>query len=606
MKQLFSVLVYIKPYWRKAGLNVIFNILSAIFALFSFAMAIPFLGILFETQDSITEKVPFEFSTESILNNVYYFLSQIIVNHGKARALLYVSIAVVVVTLLKTSFVYLANYFITPVRTGVERDIRNSIYRKILRLPLAFYTDARKGDILSRISIDVKEIEISIMSSLEMLFRDPATILIFLTSMFFMSFQLTLVVLILLPISGFFIGRLGKKLKTTSFKGQKKMGFLLSVIEETLSGLRIIKAFNAEPYFTDKFTRTNNIFTKLQNKIHRRRYLASPMSEFSGTLVMMILMFYGGSLVLVGESSLPPEVFITFIIVFSQIINPAKSLSSAYFNIQKGLASMDRVGSILNAPETIVEKDNAVPILEFKDHIKYDNVNFKYNTEPVLNNINLEIKKGQTIALVGQSGGGKTTLADLLPRFIEPESGILQIDGISIDMFKIVDLRNLMGIVTQEPILFNDTFFNNIAFGLSGMDEQEVISAAKVANAHDFIMETPMAYQTNIGERGSKLSGGQRQRISIARALLKNPPILILDEATSSLDTESEKLVQDAILKLMENRTSIVIAHRLSTIKNADEICVIQHGKIVERGRHKELIKKKGHYYNLHKLQVYD
>ncbi len=606
MKQFREVLSYIKPYWKQAGLNIFFNILSAIFALFSFTMAIPFLGILFETQDAASVKVPFEFSMDSIMTNLNYYMTQIVLVHGKPRALLYVSIAVVVVTFFKTSFVYLANYFIAPVRTGVERDIRNKIYSKVLRLPLAYYSEARKGDILSRISTDVKEVEISIMSSLEMLFRDPATIIIFLISMFLMSFQLTLMVLILLPISGFFIGRLGKKLKTTSFKGQKKMGFLLSVIEESLSGLRIIKAFNAEGFFIKKFSRTNEIFTMLQNKIHRRRYLAGPLSEFSGTVVMMILMFYGGRMVLVGDSTLSPEVFITFIIVFSQIINPAKSFSGAYFNLQKGLASMDRIGEILNAQETIVEKDDAIPISSFKELIQYDEVNFKYNTEPVLKNINLNIQKGQTIALVGQSGGGKSTLADLLPRFIEPQSGIIKIDGVSIDMYKIVDLRNLMGIVTQEPILFNDTFFNNIAFGLTGMSEEMVIGAAKVANAHDFIVDTPLGYQANIGERGNKLSGGQRQRISIARALLKNPPILILDEATSSLDTESEKLVQDAILKLMENRTSIVIAHRLSTIKNADEICVIQNGEIVERGRHRELIVKKGHYHSLHKLQVYD
>lgn len=606
MKQFLEVLSYIKPYWKQAGLNIFFNILSAIFALFSFTMAIPFLGILFETQDAASVKVPFEFSMDSIMTNLNYYMTQIILIHGKPRALLYVSIAVVVVTFFKTSFVYLANYFIAPVRTGVERDIRNKIYSKVLRLPLAYYSEARKGDILSRISTDVKEVEISIMSSLEMLFRDPATIIIFLISMFLMSFKLTLMVLILLPISGFFIGRLGKKLKTTSFKGQKKMGFLLSVIEESLSGLRIIKAFNAEGFFIKKFRRTNEMFTMLQNKIHRRRYLAGPLSEFSGTVVMMILMFYGGRMVLVGDSTLPPEVFITFIIVFSQIINPAKNFSGAYFNLQKGLASMDRIGEILNAQETIVEMDDAIPISSFKELIQYDEVNFKYNIEPVLKNINLNIKKGQTIALVGQSGGGKSTLADLLPRFIEPQSGIIKIDGVSIDMYKIIDLRNLMGIVTQEPILFNDTFFNNIAFGLTGISEEMVISAAKVANAHDFIVDTPLGYQANIGERGNKLSGGQRQRISIARALLKNPPILILDEATSSLDTESEKLVQDAILKLMENRTSIVIAHRLSTIKNADEICVIQNGEIVERGRHRELIAKKGHYHSLHKLQVYD
>lgn len=606
MKQFLEVLSYVRPYYKQAVLNVVFNILSAIFALFSFAMAIPFLQILFETQSLVTDRIPFELTKESIFSNVNYALSYIIINYGKTTALLLVSIAVVIVTFLKTGFVYLSNYFITPVRTGVEQDIRSKIYNKILRLPLSYYTEARKGDMLSRISTDVKEVEISIMNSLEMIFRDPITMIIFLTSMFLMSYQLTLFVLILLPLSGFFIGRLGRKLRTTSFKGQKKMGFLLSIIDETLSGLRIIKAFNAEDHFSGKFANTNNLYARIQRKVHRRRYLASPLSEFMGTVVMMILMWYGGKLVLGGSSSLSSEMFITFIIIFSQVINPAKSFSSAYINIQKGLASMDRINYILNSEETIKDKADALQVSEFNDSIEYRNVNFKYNTEPVLTDINLKIEKGKTVAIVGQSGGGKSTMSDLLPRFIEPDSGDVLIDGIPVDRYKLTDLRNLMGIVNQEPILFNDTFYNNIAFGINSARRDDVVKAAKVANAHDFILETPDGYHSNIGERGSKLSGGQRQRISIARALLKNPPILILDEATSSLDTESEKLVQDAIVKLMANRTTIVIAHRLSTIKGADEICVIQEGKIVERGKHSELLKLKGHYYNLHKLQYYD
>ena len=606
MKQFLEVLSYVRPYYKQAVLNVVFNILSAIFALFSFAMAIPFLQILFETQSLVTDRIPFELTKESIFSNVNYALSYIIINYGKTTALLLVSIAVVIVTFLKTGFVYLSNYFITPVRTGVEQDIRSKIYNKILRLPLSYYTEARKGDMLSRISTDVKEVEISIMNSLEMIFRDPITMIIFLTSMFLMSYQLTLFVLILLPLSGFFIGRLGRKLRTTSFKGQKKMGFLLSIIDETLSGLRIIKAFNAEDHFSGKFANTNNLYARIQRKVHRRRYLASPLSEFMGTVVMMILMWYGGKLVLGGSSSLSSEMFITFIIIFSQVINPAKSFSSAYINIQKGLASMDRINYILNSEETIKDKADALQVSEFNGSIEYRNVNFKYNTEPVLTDINLKIEKGKTVAIVGQSGGGKSTMSDLLPRFIEPDSGDVLIDGIPVDRYKLTDLRNLMGIVNQEPLLFNDTFYNNIAFGINSARRDDVVKAAKVANAHDFILETPDGYHSNIGERGSKLSGGQRQRISIARALLKNPPILILDEATSSLDTESEKLVQDAIVKLMANRTTIVIAHRLSTIKGADEICVIQEGKIVERGKHSELLKLKGHYYNLHKLQYYD
>jgi subfamily B ATP-binding cassette protein MsbA len=606
MKQFLEVLSYVRPYYKQAVLNLVFNILSAIFALFSFAMAIPFLQILFETQSLVTDRIPFELTKESIFSNINYALSYVIINYGKTTALLLVSIAVVIVTFLKTGFVYLSNYFMTPVRTGVERDIRSKIYNKILKLPLSYYTEARKGDMLSRISTDVKEVEISIMNSLEMIFRDPITMIIFLTSMFLMSYQLTLFVLILLPLSGFFIGRLGRKLRTTSFKGQKKMGFLLSIIEETLSGLRIIKAFNAEGHFSGKFTNANNLYARIQGKVHRRRYLASPLSEFMGTVVMMILMWYGGKLVLGGSSSLSSEMFVAYIIIFSQIINPAKSFASAYINIQKGLASMDRINYILKSEETIKDKADALKVSEFTDSIEYRNVNFKYNTEPVLTDINLKIEKGKTVAIVGQSGGGKSTMSDLLPRFIEPDSGDVLIDGIPVDRYKLTDLRNLMGIVNQEPILFNDTFYNNIAFGINSARRDDVVKAAKVANAHDFILETPDGYHSNIGERGSKLSGGQRQRISIARALLKNPPILILDEATSSLDTESEKLVQDAIVKLMANRTTIVIAHRLSTIKGADEICVIQEGKVVERGKHSELLKLKGHYYNLHKLQSYD
>lgn len=607
MRKFFSILIYVKPYWKEAILNAVFNILSAVFALFSFTMAIPFLGILFETQQLVTEKVALDpFSMKSLMASFNYYMSLLIIDHGKTTALLVVSITVVIITFLKSLFRYLANYFITPVRTGVEKDIRNDVYAKILRLPLSYYSESKKGDILSRISGDVKEIEISIMSSLEMIFRDPATIIIFLSYMISMSIQLTLIVAVLLPISGIFIGRLGKKLKTTSFKGQKKMGFILSIIEETLSGLRIIKAFNAEEHSTRKFHEANNIYTRLQSRVFRRRYLAGPLSEFLGTVVMMILMWYGGNLVLGGKADLRPEEFIAFIIVFSQIIVPAKSLSAAFFNIQKGMASVDRINEILDADEKIMDKPDAIPVAEFKSSITFIDVSFRYNTEPVLQSIDLEIRKGQTVALVGQSGGGKSTLVDLIPRFIEPNSGQVLLDGIPVDLYKIKDLRNLMGIVNQEPILFNDSFYNNIAFGLEGLDEEAIINAAKVANAHEFIMETPGGYQANIGDRGGKLSGGQRQRISIARALLKNPPILILDEATSSLDTESERLVQDAIFKLMQNRTSIVIAHRLSTIKNADQICVIQEGRIVEKGRHKELIKQEGQYYNLHRLQVYE
>lgn len=604
MREFFKVLKYIVPYWFRALLNVVFNILSALFALFSFTMTVPFLRILFDTKNLIYEKVPFELTKEALGQNMNYLISHLITNYGKGEALLYVSIGVIIVTFLKASFRYLANHFLAPVRTGVEKDIRNDIYRKILRLPLSYYTDARKGDVISRVSTDVKEVEVSIVSSLEMVFRDPITILIFLTSMFLINVELTLLALIMLPISGILIGRIGKKLKTTAFKGMKKMGILLSVIEETLSGLRIIKAFNAEEHFEGTFGNTNKTFARLQKKVHRRRYLANPLSEFLSTSVMMVLMFYGGNLVLSGESGLSSELFIAYIIIFSQVIVPAKSISTAYFNIQKGLASMDRINYILTAEETIKDVENPVSISEFKDSIEFRNIDFSYNTEPVLKKINLKLKRGQIIALVGQSGSGKSTLADLLPRFIDPGAGEVLLDGISVKQYKIKDLRNLMGIVNQEPILFNDSFYNNIAFGVNGSRRDDVIKAAKAANAHDFIMDTPDGYESNIGERGGKLSGGQRQRLSIARALLKDPPILIFDEATSSLDTESERLVQDAIEKLKENRTTLVIAHRLSTIKNADMICVVHEGAIVESGKHEELLAKKGYYHKLHNLQV--
>lgn len=605
MKQFIKIVKLLKPYLGYCSLNVLFNVLSAVFALFSFTMVIPFLGILFESQPYVTEPVPFKLSAEGIEQNFSYYITRIIEHYGKANALLFVSILVIFITLFKNGFKYLANYFMTPIRTGAERDLRNNIYDKILRLPLSYYTEAKKGDVISRISVDVKEIELSIMSSLEMLFRDPITIVLFLGSMFILSVHLTLFVLILLPISGLIIGRIGKNLRSTSFRGQKKMGTMLSIIEETLTGLRIIKAFNAEEKVTQRFNSANNFYTRIMNKVHRRRYLAPPLSEFLGTAALMILMWYGGTLVLGDVTSLSPGTFIAFIVIFSQIITPAKGFSTAYFNIQKGLASAERVDQILDAPITVKEKQKPVPITGFNHSIEFRNVYFKYENDFVLENINLTIEKGKTVALVGKSGGGKSTLADLIPRFMDITSGQLLIDGIPLEDYRLYDLRNLMGIVSQQPILFNNSFFNNIAFGLNGANKEDVIAAAKVANAHNFILETANDYNTNVGDAGNKLSGGEKQRISIARAVLKNPPILILDEATSALDTESERLVQEAILNLMKNRTSIVIAHRLSTIKYADEICVIHEGKIVERGKHMELLKKKGYYYRLHNLQMF-
>ena len=605
MKWFIRILKLLKPYLGYCSRNVLFNVLSAVFALFSFTLIIPFLGILFENQPYVTEPVHFKLSAEGIEQNFGYYMTKIIEHYGKANALLFVSIMVIIITLFKNGFKYFANYYMAPIRTGVEKDLRNNIYDKILRLPLSYYTEAKKGDVISRISVDVKEIELSIMSSLEMLFRDPITVVLFLGAMFILSVHLTLFVLILLPISGLIIGRIGKNLRSTSFRGQEKMGAILSFIEETLTGLRIIKAFNAEEKMTRQFNSVNYSYTRIMNKVYRRQYLAPPLSEFLGTAALMILMWYGGTLVLGDETSLSPGTFIAFIVIFSQIITPAKGFSTAYFNIQKGLASAERVNQILDAPIIVKEKQNPVPITGFNHSIEFRNVYFKYENDYVLENINLTIEKAKTIALVGKSGGGKSTLADLIPRFMDITSGQLLIDGIPIEDFSLYDLRNLMGIVNQQPILFNDSFFNNIAFGMGGAGKEDVIAAAKVANAHNFIMETANDYNTNVGEGGNKLSGGEKQRISIARAVLKNPPILVLDEATSSLDTESESLVQEAILNLMKNRTSIVIAHRLSTIKHADMICVVHEGKIVERGKHAELLKKKGYYYRLHNLQMF-
>jgi len=605
MKSFLKIIRYLKPYWIYAVLNIIFNILSAFFALFSFMMAIPFLRILFEKQEMIAESVPFKLSTDAIQHNFNYIMSQAIEQLGPSRTLFFVSLIVVVAAMLKTGCKFLANYYVTPARTGVVKDIRNQVYQKILRLPLSFLSESRKGDIMSRTGMDVNEIETSVMSSLEMAFRDPITVIIFLISMFMMNYQLSLIALVMLPISGYLIGRIGKNLRKTSLLLQKQLGILMSILEETLTGLRIVKAFNAEKKITEKFETSNEKYTVLINKVYRRRFLASPLSEFMGTFVLMILMFLGGMIVLNQSDGLSSETFITFLIVFSQIIVPAKAFSTGYYNIQKGMAAFDRIEEILETQVTIKDKPDAMGLAGFETALEYKDVSFAYDTEKVLKNINLTIKKGQTIALVGKSGSGKSTIVDLLPRFIDPGSGEIILDGISTKDYKIADLRKLMGIVSQQSILFNDSFLNNIAFGLDEVDEKDVIEAARIANAHDFIMETKEGYQTNVGDAGSKMSGGQRQRISIARALLKNPPILILDEATSSLDTESETLVQEAIVHLMKNRTSIVIAHRLSTIKHADEILVMEDGKIVEKGDHKGLLAKNGKYTRFHSLQMF-
>jgi ATP-binding cassette, subfamily B, bacterial MsbA len=605
MKSIFTIIRYIQPYKWQAVISIGFVVFSSFFSLFSLAMVGPFLNVLFENSDLVTEPVKFRLSTESIIHNFNYLLSQLIVEKGKVHAMYFVGIMVVVMTLFKNVFLYLSKYFMIPIRTGVVKDIRNKVYRKVLGLPLGYFTDERKGDMMTRMAQDVQEIESSVVRSLEMLFRDPIQILIFLASLFYLSFQLTLFVMVLLPISGFIIGRIGRSLRSTSLAGQKKLSIIMSVFEETLGGLRIIKSFNAEEKMRRRFENANILFTKLTERVYRRQQLASPMSEFLGVFVLIIILWFGGSMVL-SEGTLTSSVLITYLVIFSQIINPAKSVTTSYYNVLKGLASSDRIDEVINADIRIREKQDAIKVSEFRNKIEFKNVHFKYDQDYVLRDVNLIIQKGQTIALVGRSGSGKSTLVDLIPRFIDATEGDVLLDGKSVKDFKLFDLRQLMGIVSQQSILFNDSFYNNIAFGLESTTEADVIAAAKVANAHEFISESPNGYYTNVGEGGSKLSGGQRQRISIARAVLKNPPILILDEATSSLDTESERLVQEAIVNLMKNRTSIVIAHRLSTIKHADLIVVIEDGRIVESGRHDELVgNMKGTYRKLHDLQMF-
>jgi len=605
MKRFKAVLQYILPYKYYAILNLVYNLLGVIASLFSLTLAIPFLGILFGTQELLVSAPPFEFTIESISGNFSFFIGQILQKHGSAYALGIISSLVVIMTLLKTMFIYFSLYALAPIRNGIVRDIRNRIYNKILRLQLSYFSEEKKGDLISRITGDVQEIEWSILSSFQVISRVPITMTVYLISLFIISVKLTLFVIVLLPISSYIIGVVGKNLRKVSMRGQEKMGELLSYIEETLSGLRIIKAFTAEKKIENRFLKENNLYTKIMIRMFQRRYLASPLSELLGTIAIVIVMWYGGSLVLNHSGNLTSQVFIGYLIIFSQIINPAKSFTTAYYNIQKGMASIDRINEILDAKENILQVENPVQKHDFNDCIEYKNVTFSYDKEPVLKNINLKIEKGKTVAIVGQSGSGKSTLVDLLPRFYDVTGGEILIDGIPAKNLKIKNLRDLMGIVNQESILFNDTIYNNIAFGTLQVATKEVEAAADVANASEFILSTERGFQTNIGDRGGKLSGGQRQRISIARAVLKNPPILILDEATSSLDTESERLVQIALNNLMKNRTSIVIAHRLSTVRDADEICVLHEGQIVERGTHDELIKLNGQYKKLHDLQMF-
>ena len=604
MKNLFRVLKFVTPYWGKALLNILFNILSVLFSLASFALFIPILQILFKTTEVPEDVQNFSWANfDSIKDKFYFEIGKMISEYGEMKVLFYVAIIIVTLYFLRNLFRYLAMFYLAPIRNGVVKDIRNKLYLKVLILPLSYYSEQKKGDIIARMTSDVQEIEWSIMSSLEMMFRDPIAIISYLVALFVISPSLSVFVLLLLPVSGFFIGRIGRSLKRTSVKGQKQLGIILSIIEETISGLRIIKAFNAINLAEQNFHGTNNKYTRLMIRLYRKRDLASPLSEFLATSVLVVVLWFGGRLVLSPENPLDAAIFIAYLGIFSQIIPPAKSITTAVYNIQKGAASVERIQKIFDAEEVIEEIPDAISKTNFDKEIEYRDVSFSYEKETVLDKINLKIKKGKTIALVGPSGGGKSTMVDLLPRFYDCISGEILIDGIPLKNFVISDVRGLMGIVTQESILFNDTIYGNITLGMQNVKEDDVIAAAKVANAHEFISKMENAYNTNIGDQGVKLSGGQKQRLSIARAVLKNPPILILDEATSSLDTESERLVQDALSKLMQNRTSIVIAHRLSTIKHADEIVVIKNGKIIEKGKHEQLLKNDGVYKNLHELQ---
>ena len=599
---------FVSPYKRYIGWAIVLNVLSAIFNVFSFTLLIPILNILFKTGENTQVYHFMEWGSGSLkevaVNNFYYYVTQMIETHGPQMTLLFMGLFLAFMTMLKTSCYFGSSAIMIPLRTGVVRDIRVMVYSKVMHLPLGFFSEERKGDIIARMSGDVGEIENSITSSLDMLLKNPILILLYFSTLIVTSWQLTLFTVLVLPGMGWLMGKVGKKLKRKSLEAQGKWSDTMSQLEETLGGLRIIKAFIAEDKMVDRFKQCSDELRDATNKVAIRQSLAHPMSEFLGTLLIVLVLWFGGLLILGDSTSMEASTFIFYMVILYSIINPLKDFAKAGYNIPKGLASMERVDKILKAENPIKEPVNPLPLHGMNDRIEFKDLSFSYDGKrEVLKHVNLMVPKGQTIALVGQSGSGKSTLVDLLPRYHDVQLGEITIDGVNIKNFRIHDLRALIGNVNQEAILFNDTFFNNIAFGVENATMEQVVEAAKIANAHDFIMETELGYQTNIGDRGGKLSGGQRQRISIARAILKNPPILILDEATSALDTESERLVQEALERLMKTRTTIAIAHRLSTIKNADEICVLYEGEIVERGKHEELLEKNGYYKRLNDMQ---
>lgn len=607
MKEFLQILRrFIPPYKKYLALTVVFNILSAVLNIFSFAALIPILQILFRTEGAgtATELMPWSLDNlkEVLANNADYYVTQLIANVGATTTLLLIGLFLAFTTFLKTGAYFLSSATIIPIRTGVVRDIRNQLYHKITSLPIGFFSEERKGDIIARMTGDVGEIESSIMSSLDMLFKNPILIISYFTALIFISWQLTLFTLVFVPIFGWFMGYVGRKLKRKSIAAQSLWSDTMSQVEETLGGLRIIKAFCAEDKMNKRFDGINSEYRNSIQRVNIRQQMAHPMSEFLGTVLIIIVLWVGGILVL-DQQILSGPTFIYYLVMLYSIINPLKDFSKASYNIPKGLASMERVDKILKAENTIKEPANPKHIASFEHQIEFRHVSFRYGEQWVLKDINLVIEKGKTVALVGQSGSGKSTLVDLIPRYYDVQEGEVLIDGINVKDLGIHDLRQLIGNVNQEAILFNDSFYGNITFGVDSATREQVEQAAHIANAHEFIMQTEHGYDTNIGDRGGRLSGGQRQRVSIARAILKNPPILILDEATSALDTESERLVQDALERLMKTRTTVAIAHRLSTIKNADEICVLHEGEIVERGTHEELLEKGGYYRKLHEMQ---